>query len=138
MAGAVVFLVSSCVFVLPDDVALVVLHGKTAGKTNLGMARQAQPVDVQSRNVLHHERRGVFQLLEVAGGSRVHFVCKETRSLGQIDFRTRHMEEAQGIPRCQGARLGRVDNVVGHRCNVRGCRGCGTKRSKRSQCGHAD
>ena len=65
MTRAVVLLVGSCVFVLPDDIAVVVIDRKTPRQTYLGMSAHALPVHVKRRGVLQQERRLVLQSLEV-------------------------------------------------------------------------
>ena len=84
---AIVFLVASRSFVLPDDVAVVLVHRKAAGDARLFVRAHPQAVNVQPRCLLEHERGVRLEPREVLHRFRIHGVGVRVRAGGEIDLR---------------------------------------------------
>ena len=109
---------------------------KHAGDAGLLVLAHPKPVDVQARARLLDERRLGAQSGEVADAGRVDDVGVRIRVLGQLDLGPRDAQEAQRLVRREGPRLGRIDDVVGHRSDGRRLRRLGSQGAEREDRGH--
>ena len=113
VARAVVLLVGARALVLADDVGVVLVHGAGGGDAHLRVPAHADAVDVEVWFVLFDERALRLEPLEILARLRVDLVRVDVRALGQVYLGARDVEEAQRVVGGQGARLLRVDHVVG-------------------------
>jgi hypothetical protein len=114
VARPIVLLVAARALVFLDDVAVVVVHGKGAGDPGLKVRSHTQPVDVQGRRVLEHQRRPRLEGVEILHRLRIHRVVIWVGVGREVDFRARHVQEAERIPGRQRACLVGVDDIVGN------------------------
>jgi hypothetical protein len=134
---SVVFLVTPRELVLPDDVALVLVHRVTGGDAGLGVAPHPQCVDIQAGCLLGDEGCLTLQSREVRRRPCVNSIGKRTRVRGKIDLGPGDVKETQRVSCRQGPRFVSVDDVVRDSGDSGGRRRRRTKRSKRSKGGHA-
>ncbi len=113
MARAVVLLIGPSALVLADEVSVVLVHGEGGGDAHLRVLAHDETVDVEARLVLFDECALRFEALEVLARFLVDLVRVDVRPFGQVDLGARDVEEAQGVPGGQRARLLGVDHVVG-------------------------
>ena len=111
--GAVVLFVFARLFVLLDDVLLVVLDMADTGEACLHVGSHLLLVKVHAGACFPHERSRRFQPQQLSFGGCVDDVRVGVGVLGKIDFRPVHMEQGVRIAACEGRGLLSIDDVVG-------------------------
>ena len=114
VTGAVIFLVGTGLLVLPDEIGVVFVNREACGHARLHMRAHVQLIHVEVRCLVLHEGRRLPQRGKGLGRAHIHAGPMRIAARGQIDVRTRDMQEAERIARGQRAGLVRVDDVVGN------------------------
>ena len=111
---AVVFLVAAGPLVLADDVRLILVDRKTTGDAGLLVRTHPQPVEIERRRIIYHERRALAQCHKVLTRFRIDPGRVRIRVGRQIDLGARDVQKAQGICGNQLARFFGTDDIVGN------------------------
>ena len=111
---------------LLDDTIIIVFGDNGRGDhrsihrvydTGLHVPACRNTIDVETGRRIPHQRAGLFQLLQVAGGCVVDLVRIGIRSRRQINLRPRHMKETERLSPRLRAGCVRVHHVIGGRGN---------------------
>src|SRR2546423_7441117 len=133
---AIVFLVRARAFMLANDVTVILIDRTTRDEANLLVPTPDQAVKIKTGLAFNFERTFLLQLLEIRSGLCINVIAVDWGAFGQIDFRSRHMQETQRIAGREGACFLAVNYIVGNGGNFRGAFTGRTKCCKRANDRH--
>jgi hypothetical protein len=121
--GAVVLLVLPGLLVLADDVVLVVVHMHAAHDAHLMPPVHDEPVEIERRLGIPHQRAVGQEGVERRPALGVHAGVVRIGVGGQVDVGTPDVQEAPGVAGGECSRLLAVHDVVGDGSHLTGDRG---------------
>ena len=126
--GAVVFLVLPGLLVLPNHVALVVIHMNTANQAGLSPAVHDLAIEIQRRRTISNQDPLVDKAVECLTSQAVDARIVGIDLTGEVDVGSPDMQEAVGVSLSQVGGLVPAYHIIGD-CGYLRCQlGSGTKR----------